>query len=237
MPIEITVVVLCYRTGKRINSFVSKIRNILDANVSDWEMVLVGNYDEGFQDETPFIVNELAANDSRIHAVALSKKGMMGWDARIGLDKATGRYICIIDGDEQMPAEDIIRVYQKIRTDNSDFVLTYRGKRHDGLIRTLNSRIYNIFSRILFPIIKVKDINAKPKIFTRTAYEKLNLTSDDWFIDAEIVIKSSKLGFKIGQVPAEFKENEYRRSFVKMDTVMEFIKNLIRVRLKEYRKW
>ncbi|MCX5849208.1 MAG: glycosyltransferase family 2 protein [Deltaproteobacteria bacterium] len=237
MHIEITIVVLCYRTGKRINSYVSKIKNILDANIFVWELVLVGNYDDGASDETPALVNELAANDPRIRAVTLPKKGMMGWDARTGMDMARGKYLCIVDGDEQIPAEDIIRVYQKIRTDNLDFVLPYREKRHDGFIRILNSKIYNIFAKILFPCIKVKDINAKPKIFTKMAYEKLNLTSDDWFIDAEIVIKSSKLGLKIGQVPTEFKENEYRRSFVTLDTVMEFIKNLIMVRLKEYRKW
>ena len=237
MHIEITVVILCYRTGKRINSFVSKIRNILDSNVSDWEIVLVGNYDEGSPEETPAIVNEIAANDPRIHAITLPKKGMMGWDARVGMDRAKGKYICIIDGDEQISAEDIIRVYQKICTDNLDFVLTYRWKRHDGLFRIMNSKIYNMFAKMLFPIVKVKDINAKPKIFKKPVYEKLHLSSDDWFIDAEIVIKSSKLGLKIGQVPTEFKENKYRRSFIKLNTVIEFIKNLIMVRFKEYRKW
>jgi glycosyltransferase involved in cell wall biosynthesis len=238
MPIEISVVVLCYKAGKRINSFVSRIKSLLEVNVSSWEIILVGNYDEGCPDETPAIVNEIAANDPQISAVTLPKKGMMGWDAKTGLDKAKGRYICIIDGDEQMPPEDIIRVYKNICANNLDFVLTYREKRSDGLLRILNSKVYNIFARMLFPGIKVKDINAKPKIFTKAVYEKMNLTSDDWFIDAEMIIKSRKLDLKIGQISTEFKANKYRRSFVKLNTVIEFIDNLIRTRIKEYRgKW
>lgn len=237
MHVEITVVVLCYKTGKRIKSFVSDIRNILDSNISEWEIVLVGNYDKDFPEETPAVVKEIAANNPGIRAITLPKQGMMGWDARIGMSEARGKYICIIDGDEQICAEDVTRVYRKICTDDLDLVFPYRWKRHDGFIRIINSKIYNMFAKMLFPVVKVKDINAKPKIFKKTIYERLHLGSDDWFIDAEIVIKSSKLGLKIGQVPTEFKENKYRRSFINLSTVFEFVKNLIMVRLGEYRKW
>lgn len=232
-----SVVVLCYRTGKRISHFVSSVKNILDSRLSGWEIVLVGNYDEGIRDETPGVVNRLAAEDHRLRAITLPKKGRMGWDARMGLNEAKGRYLCIIDGDEQVSAEDVIRVYDKIKNDHLDIGLPYRIKRNDGFLRMMNSRIYNLFTRALFPVVRVKDINAKPKIFTQEVYEKLHLSSDDWFIDAEMIIKGSKLGLRIGQVPTEFKENEYRRSFVNLKTVIEFMKNLIMARWKEYRKW
>ena len=46
---------------------------------------------------------------------------------RKGIDATKGDFIALIDGDGQMPAEDIIRVYEKIRK-RVDLVLTYKKK-------------------------------------------------------------------------------------------------------------
>ena len=77
-----------------------------------------------------------------------------------------------------------------------------------------------------------KDINSKPKAFTREAYDKMTLTSDDWFIDAEIMINARANKFKIGTFPICFYKSE-RESFVKPVAILEFMKNLINFRLKK----
>jgi len=91
----------------------------------------------------------------------------MGWDARNGFKEAGGRFICLIDGDGQIPPEDIISVYEKIKSDKLDFVTTYRVQRGDSLLRKVNSYTYNIAFRILFPRVRVKDANSKPKILLK----------------------------------------------------------------------
>lgn len=229
--IELSVVILCYRSGNRIRYFTDKVINILEKNVPSWEMVLVGNYVENTDDNTPSAVKDIASKHKNIQAVTLPKKGMMGWDARSGLDKATGRYLCLIDGDEQMPPEDIIRVYKKITDEGLDIVTTHRMRRYDGMIRSLNSFLYNLITKILFPGIKVKDINSKPKVLTKNAYDKMSLKSDDWFLDAEMIIKASRLKIKTGEVPTEFHKCSYRKSFVRPGTVFEFVKNLLKARI------
>lgn len=231
MP-EISVVILCYKAGKRIYDFIANVIEILDKKVPSWEIVLVGNYLKGSNDDTPDIVRAIASEHKNIQAVTLPKEGMMGWDARSGLDRARGKLLCLIDGDEQMPYEDIIKVYDKLKNENLDFVMTYRAERHDGFVRTANSFIYNMITKMLFPGITVRDINSKPKIFTREAYNNMRLSSNDWFLDAEMIINSRKLRLKIGQVPTVFHKCSYRKSFVKLDAVIEFIKNLIKKRLK-----
>ena len=160
--------------------------------------MLVGNYHReefpAVTDETPQVVRELAARDPRIKAVTLEKKGMMGWDARSGLAVATGETIALIDGDGQMAASDICCVYRRMMEGDFDMVKTYRIERHDGLFRGLNSTIYNRFFRVLFPGFPVHDVNSKPKLFRRAFFDKLDLQSDDWFIDAEIIIQARRLG-------------------------------------------
>jgi hypothetical protein len=68
-----------------------------------------------------------------------------------------------------------------------------------------------------FPIERVEPrLHAQPG-----AYERLTLQSDDWFIDAEIMIQARLLGFRIGEVETEFLGLAGRRSFVRMSAVVE----------------
>ncbi len=232
MSPDISVVVLCYKEGKPIVDFLSKIKKAVEAKGVSYEIIPVSNFYPGDTDETPNILKNLAQNDSHIKPVSKEKKGGFGWDVRMGLKEARGQTVLFIDGDGQNPAEDVVRVYDSLIENKGDMAQTYRVKRGDGLQRLLNSRIYNIFFKILFPNIKILDANSKPKIFTRSALEKLNLVSDDWFIDAEIVIQATKLKFKISQVPTVFLQHENRVSYVKLSAIYEFIKNLIQYRLK-----
>ena len=234
MDPEISVVILCYGAEQRIYGLVAKTVKLLDRFIPSWEIVLVGNFFEGKGDKTPEIVKDIASKRDNIKAVARVKQGMMGWDARSGLEMATGRYICLIDGDEQMPYRDIIRVYRKMKTDGLDLVKTYRALRYDGPARIMISFIYNALFSVLFPGIKAWDINSKPKILKREAYDKMELVSDDWFLDAEIMIQARRLRLKTGQVPSKFYKCSYRGSFVKCNTLFEFLRNLFRARVKEF---
>ena len=150
----------------------------------------------------------------------------MGWDMKSGLEAATGRALVVIDGDGQMPCEDVIRVYRKLRDDGMDLAKTFRTQRGDGLYRTTISVVYNIIFNILFPGLKCRDINSKPKIITREVYERMDLKSNGWFIDAEIMIQAGRMNLKIGEVPTVFHQIDYRPSFVKFRSILEFFVNL-----------
>ena len=89
---------------------------------------------------------------------------------------------------------------------------------------------YNVLFRLLFPGVAVRDINSKPKVLTRKAYESMDLRADDWFIDAEMILEARRLGLKIGEVPTDFHGLTGRRSFVNLRTVFEFLNNLVRYR-------
>ena len=191
--------------------------------------MLVGNYIEGSDDETPQVVKKLAEGSGNIRTVIRPKQGMMGWDMRMGLDAARGTYIGVIDGDGQFPPESIIACLLKCELEDLDLAKTYRVIRDDGLYRRLISAVYNAIFSLLFGF-KVRDVNSKPKIIRRDKYELLQLESDDWFADAEIMIRARELGLKIGETPVHFKSNDNRGSFVKPKAILEFSSNLLKYR-------
>ncbi|HEV7507543.1 MAG TPA: glycosyltransferase [Thermoanaerobaculia bacterium] len=237
MSPDLSVVVLCYRSGDGARSCAARIGKVLaDAGIVDYQIVLVGNYVAGSGDTTPDVVRELATGDPRIVCSAVAKQGMMGWDMRSGLSLATGACLAVIDGDGQVLVEDLVRIYRLLREQSLDLAKTYRTSRGDGLKRKLFSLVFNGLFHVLFPGLAVRDVNAKPKILTRSAYERLALQADDWFIDAEILIQARHLGFRIGEIETEFLGLTGRRSFISMAAVIEFLRNLLRYRLLELRR-
>ncbi len=232
----LSLVILCYRSGENARDFVQKTLDTLrEAGIDDHELVLVGNYVEGSDDRTPEVVRELAAGNPRIRCSALPKRGWMGWDMRTGLELARGRYLGVIDGDGQMPVSDVPLLYRLIRREDYDLVKTFRITRGDGLRRRLISNVYNKLFHVLFPGLPCRDMNSKPKIITREAYERLELRSDDWFIDAEIMIQARRLGLRVGELPTGFLGLTGRRSFVSHRAILEFLRNLVVHRLREFR--
>ena len=71
---------------------------------------------------------------------------------------------------------------------------------------------YNTIFVVLFGR-GIRDVNSKPKIMRRDKYALLDLKSDNWFIDAEIVIRARELGWKIGEIPTRIDRNPRRASF------------------------
>jgi hypothetical protein len=64
----------------------------------------------------------------------------------------------------------------------------------------------------------------------------MTLQSSDWFIDAEIMIQARGLGLRVGETETEFLGLTGRRSFITMAAVFEFLRNLLRYRILEFRR-
>lgn len=230
---ELSIIILCYRSEKQIISFAQEVKRTAEKLTDNFEIILVGNYIEDSGDKTKMYVEGIAKGDAVFRSVCKPKKGMMGWDMKEGLSIAKGELLCVIDGDGQFPIEAITKCFKIIKKGSYGLVKTYREKRNDGFYRKLISVFYNSLFSILFPSIKSKDINSKPKIFTSDVYKSMVLTSDDWFIDAEIMLNVDELGIKYFEFPIEFHELHGRSSFVKFSAIFEFMRNLFVFRLKQ----
>jgi len=231
---DISVVVLAYQSASTIEGFVDSLVTSLEGEKIDWEIILVGNYFEGTGDQTAEVVQRISDGNPRIKAVVKVKEGMMGWDMQSGLRAATGTKLAVIDGDGQMPCADVIRVYNLMVEKGYDLVKTVRIKRSDGFYRIFISKVYNLLFKIMFPGINARDMNSKPKIITRELYQSMNLESNGWFVDAEIMIRARRLKMEIGEIETTFHSIDTRPSFVKPLAILEFLANLIWYRIKEF---
>lgn len=236
---EISIVVLGYKAGYGLKPLIEKLQQSIASVKRSYEIILVANYWERNEDSTPKVAKELGEKISTVRPICKVKKEGegMGWDMREGLKLARGKYIAVLDGDAQNPVEDVARACTLlIDHPEIELVKARRVKRYDGLTRILVSRVYNLLFKLLFQSNPLDDINGKPKAFTKEIYQRLNLTANDWFIDAEIMLESMQLNLKISEFETKFYKNPYRSTFVKISTVFEFLDNLIQYRLKRWKK-
>ena len=235
-PPELSAIILCYRAEENIRHVVEPLhRDLVESDVT-FEVVLVGNYNEGQVDRTPEVVRVLAEELKGVRTVIKPKEGAMGWDMRTGLEAATGECLVVIDGDAQNPVEDVLRMYREMRRTGADVMKGRRIARFDGPYRRLVSYVYNSVFMLLFRTQGLWDINGKPKGLTRDAYERMDLRSDDWFIDAEIVLAARRAGLRVNELPVVFNRNEERASFVRASAILEFVRNMARARAKRWRE-
>lgn len=233
---SLSAIVLCYRAEDSIRQVIEPLHTDLEQSGVPFELVLVANHDRDRADRTPEIVGEFASGHDQVKTVIEPKEGAMGWDMRSGLRAATGEILVVIDGDAQNPVQDVLRMYREMLRTGADVMKGRRIARFDGLYRRVVSAGYNALFLLLFRTRGLWDINGKPKGMTRTAYERLGLTSDDWFIDAEIILSARRADLKINEMPVIFNRNEERASFVKPDAILEFVENMVKTRAGRRRR-
>ncbi|HET7856986.1 MAG TPA: glycosyltransferase family 2 protein [Gaiellaceae bacterium] len=228
---ELSVIVLCYRAQEGLRLVVEPLHEELRTSGVEYELVLVANYWDGSADVTPQEAESFAAEHSDVVVVARPKGGAMGWDLRSGLDTARGEYLVYLDGDGQVPTEAALQVYRRLKETGAEVAKGRRHVRDDGSVRTLTSLGFNVLFRLLFRTRGLWDVNGQPKGLTRSAHRRLDLRTDDWFTDAEILLKARELGLGVVEVPVHFHSRRAGGSNVGLGTVWEFLVNMVRWRL------
>jgi glycosyltransferase involved in cell wall biosynthesis len=222
--------VLCYRAEEHARRVVVPLYRALASQAVAYELILVANYWSP-DDRTPAIAEELAEGRRNVRVVAEPKQGDMGWDMRSGFREARGSYLVVIDGDGQVPVDYALEAYRVLKQTGAAIAKGRRYVREDGSVRSITSLGYNVLFRLLFGTRGLWDINGRPKALTRDAYERLALSTDDWFTDAEMLLKAKRLDLPTAEFPVRFLRNAARGSFVGLDTVWEFVRNMTAWRL------
>ncbi len=185
------------------------------------EVIVVDN---GSTDATQETLQELTSRYPSVRSVYEGEKGF-GRALLCGLREGQGEVLGYIHADNQMSPGEILRIYRTLRSDRLDVCKAVRLNRNDGVIRLIVSKTYNALFRLLFGA-TVRDVNGSPKLFTKKFFDAAALSSLDWFIDPEIVIKAARLGARIGDVPIRTFRRESGVSKVRFGTVVEFIQNM-----------
>ncbi len=230
--IKFSVVLPFYNEEGAVRKVVSDILAVMRVAGYNFELICVQN---GSADRTAEILNSLSVNNPEIIIVVVPVNKGYGYGVRQGFNVAQGETIGFFDGDGQIGAEDAVRVLDGMNRRRASKGI--RISRGDGLYRKMISFFYNKLFRFLFGI-NSDDANAKPKFLKREDLNSLSLVSDDWFIDAEIMIKAAALKIDWEEVLIYFNRRNIGRSNVSFNNVINFFFTLLKWRFgKQIKIW
>ncbi len=190
---SISVFLPALNEQENIKTCIQSVQKYLAKRFKDWEILVISN---GSRDNTTKIVREFARRDKHIKSIDNKKLGY-GLALRSGFSNSSKELIFYTDADNQFNIEDMDVLLPLIN--RYDIVSGYRIKRKDPLMRIFIGWVYNMLIRILFNL-KVRDVDASFKLYKREVFEKMSLKANTGLIDAEVLIKARKKGFKIGQI-------------------------------------
>ncbi len=225
----VSLAIPCYNEEGCIEGTVRDLLRVFQAHRIPLEVVLVDN---GSTDGTGAILDRLVAEGLPVHKVRVPVNQGYGLGALEGLRACRAPRIGILCADGEVGPEDVARLCEMLIQDQRPSLAKVRRRyRKDGILRKIQSTIYNVLMSVIFGALHSLDVNGSPKIFPRSAFERMHLRSHDWFLDAEIMIKARWLRLHVIETDVQGKHRQGGKSHVKWHTCVEFVRNIFRYRL------
>jgi glycosyltransferase involved in cell wall biosynthesis len=217
---SISVVMPAYNEGDVLPVSLHEAVDALEEIANDWEILVV---DDGSRDDTPRILAEWSAREPRI--TVLTQACNQGYSKALirGFKAASKDAVFYTDADAQFDLREIARLYPLL--DQHDMVSGYRLNRQDPPIRLLTSRVFNALQALLLGN-RVRDVNCAFKLFRRSFFDQVELSSDGFLIDAELYLRAKKAGLKRAQVGVRHRPRTLGNTTVRPATIAQTLRAL-----------
>ena len=183
-------------------------KSLKKLNLEDYEIIFI---DDGSKDSSWEIIEKLSNVNNKVKGYKLAKN----YGKSIALDfsfrKAKGEFLITMDADLQDDPDEIGNLLNELK--KSDCVIGWKKIRHDPLVKTIPSKIFNFTCRKIFNL-NIHDMNCGLKGFKKKVYAKLVIygelhrflpviVNDNGFSVSEIIINHRKRMFGKSKFGAE----------------------------------
>ena len=174
---------------------------IASGDIADYELIVI---DDKSTDRTGEIADRLALEDPHVRVIHHERNRKLGGSMKTGFEAATGDLVLYTDADLPFDMAELPRAVRLLREYDVDIISAYRFDRTgEGLLRGVYTWVYNGLIKALFGV-KVRDINFAFKLCRSRIFDHVELKSEGSFIDAELVIRSTRLGYEIMQMGVDY---------------------------------
>jgi predicted glycoside hydrolase/deacetylase ChbG (UPF0249 family) len=149
---------------------------------------------------------------------------------RTGLSASTKDIVVYSDMDLPFDMNELERALHLMSYLEADMICAFRFDRtSEGPRRILYSFVYNLVIRTLFDI-QIKDVNFSFKVMHRRVLESMELHSQGSFIDAELVVKAIRKGFRVFQMGVDyFPRTRGISTLASPSVIVKMVKELVRL--------
>lgn len=215
---DISCVMPAFNEEWNIAKAVDNAFEALEKFASNYEVIIV---DDGSSDGTFDVLMKKREFNDRLKVIRHGSNKGYGAALKTGFSSASYDLIFYTDSDNQFDIKELPLLLGMI--DNADIVVGYRKDRKDPKLRLFTSSVYNSIIARTFGL-SLRDVNCAFKLFRKQVFEKINIESTDFFVDAEIMIKAQKLNMRIFEAPVTHLPRTAGNSTVKSSDIVKTLK-------------
>jgi glycosyltransferase involved in cell wall biosynthesis len=200
-PPSVSLVFPAWNEGEYVERAVARAVTVLSRITSDYEIVIV---DDASTDRTWEILQTLARRHPQLRAVRHGVNQKLGGSLRTLFAMASKDVVVYSDIDLPFDLNEVERAVRLLQYLEADLIAGFRFDRtSEGLRRIAYSFGYNLLIRVLFGV-RVKDINFSFKVIHRRVLDAVELKSCGSLIDAELIVKTIRRGFRVAQIGVDY---------------------------------
>ena len=192
--VDFSIVLPAYNEKDNIVTAITSANNYLKRRYKSYEIIVVN---DGSTDKTEEIVKRMMKTNEGLRLVSHAANRGYGATLRSGFEEAQGKLIFYTDSDNQYDIGELDTLIPLMK--ELDIAAGYRINRQDPWMRIVTASVYNQIIRWLLGL-KIKDVDCSFKLYKKEVFDGIKLKSNTGLLDAEILIKAGKKGFKIGQI-------------------------------------
>lgn len=129
-----SIVIPAYNVGSYINECVT---SVLDQDEGDFEILAV---DDASTDETPRVLAQLAAKDTRVHVITQQANSGRHLARLTGLENARGQWVLFLDGDDQLHERGLSALRTQLEGEDADLVRFGRHVIAEGTVTSQQAK-------------------------------------------------------------------------------------------------
>jgi dolichyl-phosphate beta-glucosyltransferase len=205
----ISAVIPVYNEARRLTSSVeAMVAELRTVAGDDWELVLV---DDGSQDDSPELVDRLAAADPHVRALHHEFNRGKGAAVRTGVLATRGDAVLFCDADLSTPPE-TLRTFLAALEEGADVVVGNRKSERAVIERwqpPIRTWLGLGFTRLANAMtgLSVLDYTCGFKLFrgepARAVFQAVQ--TERWSFDVEVLARAARAGLQLKQIPIRWK--------------------------------
>jgi glycosyltransferase involved in cell wall biosynthesis/predicted SAM-dependent methyltransferase len=224
MVIDLSVILPVVNERDNLRALIPRLAEIAEVFRLKYEIIVI---DGGSADGTREIAAELGAR-----VVSERQRGYAG-ALTTGIAEARGRYILTLDADLSHDPSFVAKMWRA--RERADIVIASRyvrgGVAYTDTIRRFSSYVLNWYLRGLLSV-PIRDLSSGFRLYRREALENLELTSHNFEILEEILVKAWARGYSVIEVPFTYFPRGAGRSHARM---LRFGINIVRSSISLWR--
>lgn len=215
-----------YRDENTIVPITRRAMQVLSDVANEFEIVIV---DDGSPDRSGAIADDLARQFPQVSVVHHPVNQGYGKAIRTGFATASRyEWICFTDGDFQYDPAELYQIVKRLPS--YDVIIGFRLRKVYGPLRKLMSAALNTTVSRVFGT-RYRDITCGFKMLRRCVLDEIELESESGFVGAELLLRASMKGFRVGEIAISMYEREFGDSAaISFRNISSTLKDILRVR-------